>query len=112
MYRALANLSTGKGIIEKGRAFPARRLAPSIADKLLTAGKICEVSAPPLSQMPEIQTYTRRLKKLSITMTDEFIDADPKELSSALGVTEAQIVALQDQLCRKLDAPGKGVRSG
>lgn len=107
MYRALANLSTGKGLIEKGRAFPACKLAPTIADKLLAAGKICEVNAPPLSKMPEIQTYTRRLKKLSITMTDEFVDANPKELSNALGITEGQVVALQERLCRKLDAPGK-----
>ncbi len=110
MYRALANLTTGKGLIQRGQAFSKRKMAQVTADKLLEMGKIVEVNAPPLSAIPEMKAHCRKLKRVSITQADAFVDADPLELVQVLDLDERQIILLQDKICRALDAPQPGVK--
>ena len=106
MYRALANLNVGKGVmIKKGQAFSKRRMSPVIAEQLLLAEKLAEVNAPPIATIPLIRDYSRRLSKVSVKNADTFVDTDPQELAGVMKLDVDRVIKLQEEICRMLDAP-------
>lgn len=105
MYRACANLKLGKRDVMRGRAFSSRDMAASIAGQLIEAGKLAVVHAPPISEIPVLREYAAALAAAGVTMCDEFVDTDPGTLAGVLGLEAARVRALQEAICRTLDAP-------
>lgn len=105
MWRAAANLKMGKRDILRGQAFSQREMSATIAEKLIEAGKLTVVHAPPVAEIPVLREYAAKLEAAGVTMIDQFVDADPDALSGALGLGAVQVRALQEAVCRTLDAP-------
>lgn len=105
MYRAIVNLKTGKRDIKRGEAFARHELAAEVASKLLSTGRIVEVFAPPVSELPQFSKFLDQLADLDITMADQFVDLGPNYLASALRVSVEEVKLLQESVRRSLDAP-------
>lgn len=105
MYRALYDLSTRHGVVNRNTLFASGYLGDDVERQLLALGKIAIVSAPPLAVCPGFESIARRLENHGIINADEFLERDNMELARLLRRNTDGVQALKSRLIEALSAP-------
>jgi hypothetical protein len=94
LYRALVDLD----ICKAGALSPLSKLAPANIDRLIRAGCIAPLSAPPLAVVDGWQARARRLEKQGVIDAMQLLEADPAALARRLHVKAATIAEWQSEI--------------
>ena len=92
----------GHGIIERGEATTLFWLNDEQITVLKDRGRISEISAPPLSEMPLSGATLRSFKKAKLDDANEVLALTTGELAKKLGVRKATAQKRQLEVARLL----------
>lgn len=105
MYRALANLDKGKGIITKGSVFMGEVISPAALEVLVERGLVAKVSAPPLAILPGWKGRAGKLAKKGIETVEDLVKAEPGVIEAVLHIKSDVAEALKAEALNFLRAP-------
>lgn len=107
LYRVDSTLSRGEKIIRPGSVSRLQWMEPGGIEILERLGKIHKIRTPPLAALAGWQTRANRLARVSINTIDDFLDADPDTIRTALRVKKETVEKYRSELLAwgTVDAP-------
>lgn len=106
MYVAIKLLDAGgRGYIQPGSKTRLEWLNPDQIERMIKRGAIRRVESPPLEELAGWKTRAKRLERLDIKTTGQFLDADPDWLAEELHVKRETVDTWSQQLETWMTAP-------
>lgn len=87
LYRVLKRLDVGRRVIPAGSFLGAGTLNPEAIQRLLNVGALGELHAPPLSELPGLDSAAEQLALIGIFNADQLLECDIDKTAEQIGVT-------------------------
>lgn len=102
LYRAFRKILAGEEVINIGDFVSSTRFSENDLKRLVRVGALGDLSAPPLSVLPEFADVYERLLEVGITYADQLLEKPVEEVATLLNVPKEEVVVWRSMVRRWL----------